>query len=480
MQTYSKTIRKAILPAAFAGLLLSDCAFETESSEQRVDPDIFSENAGSVSEAASGVSDTNATTFSETAAGSNDSDDATPPKATDVIFANAELEYFTPFADPEHSFCLLNEGAVLPVQTQTGNTCWANAAVTSMESSHYLQTGESVTFDAMDIVNNVYFVMPDEEDWEEGLYIRLGEPSFYGGGSLNILATMSVKPINGYLLSDLYASYKGDVESTKQMIRELGAVNMSTHYNQGFFPVLYHGYKTQNYTGDQPNHVVSLVGWDDDFPAEAFSSAAEQNGAWLVQNSLSTGWGNNGYYWMSYASELSGAVYVPTDQYQYAQNHGTYPFEVLNTEDPEVVYAAVYEINRLLGAVGIINGTDETDLSYTIEILDGEFGETLLTFCGSEEMTGYHIAELPEALEVGTCTVVVHKQRNIPVEGESLENAAVTSIQPDRVEYVAKSEPGRSFVLIDGEWVDTTSEEIKELLELDYIPGDVFLPVLYN
>ena len=29
-------------------------------------------------------------------------------------------------------------------------------------------------------------------------------------------------------------------------------------------------------------------------------------------------------------------------------------------------------------------------------------------------------------------------------------------------------------------WVDTSSEEIRDTPELDYIPGDLFLPVLYH
>ncbi len=339
---------------------------------------------------------------------------------------------------------------------------------TSLESSYYLQSGEAVAFDPMDLVRNAYYPFSDAPDRKEGLYISFGDPDLYGSGDTNILAVMSATPVAGFLLSDLYANYMGDVASTQKMIRELGAVNVSTHYNQGFFPILFHGYKTQNYSGQLTNHVVTLVGWDD--------------GAWLLQNSLSANWGNNGYYWLSYASGVSGCVYVPTDQYRCAQNYGTYAIDILNPADSEAVYAAVYEINGSLGAVGILYGIDETDLSYTVEILDGEFGEALLSFSGTEEMTGYHIAELPEPLAVGTCTFIVHKHKNIPVEGESCDDvtAAVTSIAPGSIKYVATSEPGRCFVLIDDTWVDTISEEIKNIPDLDYIPGDVFLPVLYN
>lgn len=423
-------------------------------------------------------------------ASSDSVDAAVSTKPTDEIFEKADLDYFTPFADPEHSFCLLNEGAVLPMQAQTGNTCWANAAVTSMESSCYIKTGEVVSFDAMDLVRNTYHPKvdapdtaedPDKEDQPtEGLYITVGEPDFYGGGIITVLGAMSATPVGGFFLSDLYTNFKGDVDSTKEMIRRYGAVNVSTSYDKGFFPTLFHGYKTQNYTEHETSHVVTLIGWDDDFPAEAFSPAAEQNGAWLVQNSLSRYWGNKGYYWISYSSDLTGGVYVPTNEYQYAQNYGTYIFNTLTPGDSEAVYAAVYEVNGALGAVGIVYNMEETDLSYTVEILDGEFGETLLTFSGTEDTPGYHIAELPEPLDVGTCTVVVHKEKYIPVEGESNDNAAVTAIAPGPVEYVATSEPGRSFVLINGEWIDSSSEDIKTILDLDYIPGDLFLPVLYN
>ncbi|SCY20403.1 Cysteine protease, C1A family [Lachnospiraceae bacterium XPB1003] len=441
-----------------------------------------------------GCSNVSSPTPSENTANATISSDsvdaAVSTKPTDEIFEKADLDYFTPFADPEHSFCLLNEGAVLPMQAQTGNTCWANAAVTSMESSCYLKTGEVVSFDAMDLVRNTYHPKvdapdtaedPDKKDQPtEGLYITVGEPDFYGGGIITVLGAMSATPVGGFFLSDLYINDMEDVDSIKEMIRTYGAVNISTHHGEGFFPTYFHGYKTQNYTGQQPDHIVSLIGWDDDFPAEAFSPAAAQNGAWLVQNSLSRYWGNKGYYWLSYSSALTAFVYIPTNDYQYALNHGAYVFNALDPEDSEAVYAAVYEVNGALGAVGIVYNRDETDLSYTVEILDGEFGETLLSFSGTEDMPGYHIAKLPEPLDVETCTVVVHKHKYIPVEGESSDNAAVTRTAPGPVEFVATSEPGRSFVLINGEWVDSSSEEIKTILDLDYVPGDVFLPVLYN
>ncbi len=49
-------------------------------------------------------------------------------------------------------------------------------------------------------------------------------------------------------------------------------------------------------------HLVSLIGWDDNFSASNFppSFGVTQNGAYLVLNSWGSTWGNSGYFWISY------------------------------------------------------------------------------------------------------------------------------------------------------------------------------------
>lgn len=65
----------------------------------------------------------------------------------------------------------------------------------------------------------------------------------------------------------------------------------------------YNGYYVLNASSSSvPNHGISIIGWDDNFPKENFSSSyrPKNNGAYLALNSWGDDWGNSGYFWISY------------------------------------------------------------------------------------------------------------------------------------------------------------------------------------
>jgi len=58
-------------------------------------------------------------------------------------------------------------------------------------------------------------------------------------------------------------------------------------------------------------HSIAIVGWDDNYPKTNFGITPPGNGAYLIKNSWGPGWGNSGYFWMSYyETSLEADAYV--------------------------------------------------------------------------------------------------------------------------------------------------------------------------
>lgn len=55
------------------------------------------------------------------------------------------------------------------------------------------------------------------------------------------------------------------------------------------------------------NHDIVIVGWDDNFPKEAFLTEVKGNGAFLCENSWGTEFGDNGFFYVSYYDANLGA-----------------------------------------------------------------------------------------------------------------------------------------------------------------------------
>ncbi len=78
----------------------------------------------------------------------------------------------------------------------------------------------------------------------------------------------------------------------KQAILDYGAVYSALHYTDNAFR---ESDNTYYYGGTQlENHAVTIVGWDDNKPT------ANGTGAWIVKNDFGNGWGENGFFYVSY------------------------------------------------------------------------------------------------------------------------------------------------------------------------------------
>lgn len=108
-----------------------------------------------------------------------------------------------------------------------------------------------------------------------------------------------------------------EMTAIKQAVRDYGAVSTSAYW---FESKAYYRADTGAYYAPgrhDADHAVTIVGWDDDYSTERFSTAPPADGAWLVKNSWGTGDGigidGSGYYWVSYCDPVIGELSYAID-----------------------------------------------------------------------------------------------------------------------------------------------------------------------
>ncbi|MCD4670296.1 MAG: hypothetical protein K8S14_07610, partial [Actinomycetia bacterium] len=194
-----------------------------------------------------------------------------------------------------------------------------------------------------------------------------------------------------------------NIETIKTAIMTYGAIGTGFCSHSAFLQSTVHYQPPGN--PSLPNHAVTIVGWDDNKPTQA----PEGLGAWLVKNSWGSGWGESGYFWISYYDKYScresymGAVSfqdVVRSEYAKIYYHDYHGWRATKEDVSEAFNSFTPDEPGSLVATSFFSSAD--DAAYVVKVY-GEFdGGQLLGELASQsgvvDHRGFHTVDLDAPL----------------------------------------------------------------------------------
>ena len=260
-----------------------------------------------------------------------------------------------------------------------------------------------------------------------------------------------------------YLGTKENRDEIKQLIMNNGALYMELDYvADGFNSTNYTYYYTD--TSDSNNrHAVNLIGWDDNIQANLFNESRKPSiaGAWLVRNSLGSGWGKEGYFWVSYEQSnlLFATVKVDSDDknlFYYGYDDLGHCIDFVGSWAANVFPAE--DERKILSEIGYYTTANDASVDLSVYIYD-ELPDSSDLMSGTkifsqdigQKYNGYHTLKLanPVIIPADKYFAVVMK------DSSSGTIAAETRLQNDTIRAAVYD--GQSYFSTDGQtWTDGT------------------------
>jgi len=257
-----------------------------------------------------------------------------------------------------------------------------------------------------------------------------------------------------------------DNSSLKLAVMSFGAVYTGMYYDGAYFnpatdSYYYHGLA-------ESNHAVCIVGWNDSYDRKSFEDPPSGDGAFIVRNSWGTGFGDAGYFYVSYYDTNFGKTNAAFEDAQPTTN-----YEKIHQYDPLGWVASIgYGFSTTAWCANVFQATSperlaavsfyaaSPDSPYEIQVylnpVNGPLGvDSPSVIQAGTASCGYQTVPLETQVDIssGQSFSVVLK---IVTPGYGYPIAAEDRIRNYSSRAVAS--PGQGYISYDGEyWEDITS-----------------------
>lgn len=269
--------------------------------------------------------------------------------------------------DTPSTYDLRDLDRVTPVKNQGGwGTCWAFASCGSLESN-LLRIPQTWDFSENNMAHNSGFTWGYDEGgnlWMATAYLtRWGGPVLESEDPYDSVKRTGIAP-SKHVQEVIVLPPRGsslDNAAVKKAVMEYGAVYVGMHANMSS-SFWNGGTNSYYYYGDQrTNHGVLIVGWDDTYNRSKFSNNPGADGAFIVKNSWGTGWGDGGYFYVSYYDTRFGR---------------TGDMAVFSTAEPVDNYSGIYQYDPL-GSVGRVGFVSDPTTAWFANVFTAQADESL-------------------------------------------------------------------------------------------------------